>query len=235
MDVAVAEMAEGARRGCPASPRSQAALAASMKSATRDTGTETSCLIEPPSRPCTSESVSRRRQSALVLRLARARWSRPRRGRPRAPRRAPSRAGRARSRLGVGRGQLDQGIGFVLAGERAHRARPVLQHDVERRSRGMYSKAVSVSPARLAQALRTASSARCAEAQPTKAVAVAFGLREQLQHRRRDDAERAFRADEQVLAGRSPVLSLRRPLRPFQTRPSASTTSRPSTSSRVLP
>ena len=63
VDVAVAEMAEGADAHAR-HRRSQAALAASMNSATRETGTATSCLIEPPSRPCTSDRLSRRRQSA---------------------------------------------------------------------------------------------------------------------------------------------------------------------------
>ena len=65
------------------------------------------------------------------------------------------------------------------------------------------------------------------------AVRAARRRREQLQHGRGDDAERAFRADEellQVVAG--VVLAQRR--RPFQMRPSGSTTSSPSTRSRVI-
>ena len=58
--------------------------------------------------------------------------------------------------------------------------------------------------------------------------------REELQHRRRDDAERALRADEQIVQVVAGVVLLQR-LRPFQTWPSASTTSRPSTSWRALP
>jgi len=49
----------------PGIAASQACVAASMKSATRETGTEMSCLIDPPSKRCASESSSRSCQSAL--------------------------------------------------------------------------------------------------------------------------------------------------------------------------
>ena len=64
VDVAVAEMAEGADPQARHLPPRRPRVAASMNSATRETGTETSCLIEPPSRRCTSERLSRKRQSA---------------------------------------------------------------------------------------------------------------------------------------------------------------------------
>ena len=43
-----------------------AALPSSMKAGMLATGTETSCLIEPPSRPCISPNNSRMRQNALA-------------------------------------------------------------------------------------------------------------------------------------------------------------------------
>ena len=48
----------------PGIAASQATVAASRKSASRETGTDTSCLIEPPSRLCTSDRFSRNAQSA---------------------------------------------------------------------------------------------------------------------------------------------------------------------------
>jgi hypothetical protein len=58
--------------------------------------------------------------------------------------------------------------------------------------------------------------------------------RKQLEHRRRDDAERAFRADEKVSQVVAGVVLLQGP-EAVPDAPSASTTSRPSTSWRVLP
>src|SRR5439155_27325649 len=44
-----------------------AAFASAMKAGTAATGTETSCLIEPPSWRCTSPNISRMRQNIFCL------------------------------------------------------------------------------------------------------------------------------------------------------------------------
>ena len=66
MDVAVAEMAERQRPRAGDELRSTAAFASSMKAGIAATGTEMSCLIEPPTWRCTSPNISRMRQNAFA-------------------------------------------------------------------------------------------------------------------------------------------------------------------------
>ena len=147
----------------------QAALASAMKSATRETGTETSCLIEPPSRPCTSGRLSRSRHSAAILRFAR--------GDRRVLDEAVLDGGgegaleeAAEIRVGLRRGELDEGIGFVIAGKRAHRSRGVLQHDFEPEARHRLEGGQRIARDG-AQAPEERRARRAASRRPTKAVA----------------------------------------------------------------
>ena len=66
VDVAVAEMAERQRPRAGDELRRPPRRPRAMKAGTCATGTETSCLIEPPTWRCTSPNISRMRQNALA-------------------------------------------------------------------------------------------------------------------------------------------------------------------------
>ncbi len=171
-----------------------------MKAGTAATGTETSCLIEPPSWRCTSPNISRMRQnilawsrlSAIVASSTRPR-SRPvgqnvlqRCAQPGARPATTARSARTRD--------------AAAAADRGSRRRAASTSSTP--IRGISSKLVT--PPRGALGRETEQ----LERRLRRGHADERGLhrarpRQQPQHRRGDDAERAFRADEQVLAGRS--------------------------------
>ena len=232
MDVAVAEMAEGAPPARPARRPRPPRVASSMKAGTAPTATETSCLIEPPSRICASGIDSRSFQnscrwsseaaiaassiaSALERRLERAgeRLVEPVAGSATTPpsahtRRARPRAARARAR-----------------------ARTVMSCADARRS----ARSSSPPPPSRSRASPSSSSARSGLARPTKAVAARPRIGKQPQRRGGDDPERALGADEQVLHVVAGVVLAQLASSALTIRPSASTASTPVTSSRALP
>ena len=155
------------------------------------TGTETSCLtLGRPAPPRCSRGAPQ-----LALRCS------PRSASQRPPPRAPSASSSARRRsASVGR---------------CRRARPARTRDAaaasgsrvpgmcasttSRQSREMSSKAVMRSPHVRSRRRASSSTASAGVSTATHAVAVARGLREELQHRGGDDAERALGADEELL------------------------------------
>ena len=197
VDVAVAEMAEGQR---PAA-RHQAPRPRRCRSVEklrhRATGTATSCLIEPPSKLCTSDSAFAQppERGGLLERGGEhrvggdARLDRRRPAPPRAPRRRPRCADDDTST------STYQGCGSAK-GSRASGRHGASTKSMPRR--GIISKVVTrAAAAARARAEKLERRGRIGHRDEGRGDRARPG--EKLQHRRGDDPERALRADEQVL------------------------------------
>ena len=167
-----------------------------MKSATRETGTETSCLIEPPSRPLDLGQHLAQLPQRGVLRLARA--DRRVLDEPVLDGAAEHRLDHAREvGVGAGRGQLDEGVGGMVAGKRLRHAVGVLEDQLQPEARDVLEGGELVARLRakalehLERRLRPLAAEEGGDGR--------FRLGVELEHRGRDHAERALRADEEVL------------------------------------
>ncbi len=202
-----------------------------MKAGTAATGTETSCLIEPPSGFCTSsEHVANAPERLGLIEIGGDAWRRSP-GLARWRRRELfdiRRAGRSRLRR-----QFHQHVPGMFAGQRIADVVAVFEHGVDDAAASSVRTGDGAAEARLRQS-SSSFTAASGDGTPIKAVSTARGCGNKFQHRRGDDAERAFGADKemaQVVAG----IVLFQLAQRCMMRPSASTTSTPTTSSRAMP
>ena len=166
-------MAERQRAARRESARSTAASASSMKAGTAATGTETSCLIEPPAWLLHLAELFADAPERLGLfeAVGDGGIARPARARRRRAAYPPAcRAGRSR-RCEDSSISTYQGCG-AASGSRQPAA--WLQHAFDARSRGINSKLVTPPPAR-SVAMPSRSSAASGEGRPTKAVSTERG------------------------------------------------------------
>ena len=106
-----------------------AALASLIKAGTAATGTETSCLIEPPAWRCTSPNISRMRQNALACSRLSAMVASMTRPLFRALRQESSM--HVAQALALLRRQLDQHVPVMRRGQRIAAAGAVLEHEFD--------------------------------------------------------------------------------------------------------